>query len=133
MAFQVSTLLNGLLKASAEVTAIVATRIYPILAPSRSTSAGATWEPYLTYQTTDGDQDYHMQGESMSLAVVQVDCWATTYKNASMLADAVKKTLSGAQGSSSIDYTIFVKPGFETYEPDTKLYRASLEANVHYT
>lgn len=82
------------LKADAGVSALVSSRIYPLLLPE-----GAAL-PAISYQTVGDVLHYSHSGNSkLRRARVQITCHADTYAGAKSLAGAVKTSLAGYRGS----------------------------------
>lgn len=116
------------------VAAIVGDRIYPLTIPQGETL------PVITYSVVATDED-NQEGDAATLARarLQLDCWATTYKQANDLARAVRlalPTTTGAIGSESNRVEgvsiIPIETGRQLYEPDTRYYRVMLEFYVWY-
>jgi len=116
------------------VAAIVGDRIYPLTIPQGEPL------PVITYSVVATDED-NQEGDADTLARarVQLDCWATTYKQANDLARAVRlalPTTTGAIGSGTNRVEgvsiIPIETGRQLYEPDTGYYRVMLEFYVWY-
>lgn len=86
----VYTVLSG----STAVTALVSTRIYPVLAPQDTTL------PYVTYQR-GSLTPYQSMTESAGLldALITVSCWGETWPSVSSVADAVRTALKDKKGA----------------------------------
>lgn len=83
--------IHSILTADTAVAAIVATRVYPLVIPQRSSL------PAVTYQRVYGAPVNDLAGAGEKVhARVQVDCWATSYSTVRSLADAVNSALGGA-------------------------------------
>jgi hypothetical protein len=65
---------------------------------------------------------------------IQVNCWYTTYDGARELGNAIMRALSGYTGfmGDMLISSVFAVNEFENYEPDTKLYRRSMDFMVAY-
>jgi len=116
------------------VTAIIGDRIYPLTMPQGETL------PVITYSVAAIHED-NQEGDAATLARarLQLDCWATTHKQANDLAQAVRlalPTTTGAIGSGANRVEevsiIPIETGRQFYEPDTRYYRVMLEFYVWY-
>jgi hypothetical protein len=91
-----TTRLVARLKATAGVTAIVGTKIYPMLAPQSATI------PYIVYEKTLDSPVNDANGTgSTSQKRYTVACFAATYDGAQTLGAAVQAALSGWKDSSN--------------------------------
>ena len=89
------TRLVAKLKATAAVTALVSTRIYPMLRPQ------GTALPAIVYGVTSNTPTNTAGGSSTTREMrITIDCLAGTYAGAWALANAVRDTLSGWVDSS---------------------------------
>lgn len=78
------------LQATSAVTALVSTRVYPIVAPQ-----GAAL-PYITYQKIAGNTVNNLSGaDATSNGLYQIDCWAASYSGVKALADSVRSAMNG--------------------------------------
>ena len=78
------------LKASPEVSATCAGRVYPLKIPQ------GTKLPAVVYQRTYSSPDYTLQGYSSEGVVLMLNSFALTYEAAKELALAVRSVLAGA-------------------------------------
>ena len=78
------------LKASPEVSAVCAGRVYPLKIPQ------GTKLPAVVYQRTYSSPDYTLQGYSSEGVVLMLNSFALTYEAAKELALAVRSVLAGA-------------------------------------
>jgi hypothetical protein len=78
------------LKASAQVAALVADRVYPVKAPHGTTM------PAVTYQRTDSSPNYTLQGYGSESVTLTLNSLATTYEQAKELAIAVRAVMTAA-------------------------------------
>jgi len=78
------------LKASAQVAALVADRVYPVKIPQ-----GAVL-PAVTYQRTDSSPDYTLQGYGSETVTLTLNSLAPTYEQAKELAIAVRAVMTAA-------------------------------------
>lgn len=117
---------------NAAVAALVGDRIYPLVIPQGESLPAITYSIVATDEDTqEGDAD------TLARARVQLDCWATTHKQANDLARAVRlalPTTTGAIGSGTNRVEgvsiIPIETGRQFYEPDTRYYRVMLEFYV---
>lgn len=83
----------SLLKDAPAIIALVADRIFPLLAPQDVDV------PFLVYQRVSGVRWRSLSGPSgMAQPRMQVDAYAMTYSGAKTLATAVRQTLDGFRG-----------------------------------
>lgn len=87
------------LRATAGVTALCSTRIYPRIAPQRSSTGGT--RPYIVVTKTPGQRDWHKSGGPSGVceAAVSVRCYGDTYKAARELAEQVEFAMNGIRGT----------------------------------
>ena len=106
--------LYAYLSLHAPLQALVATRVYPSIAPS-----GAAL-PYVTVQRLAVGSIYHMGGASATHdTLVQVDCWALQPMQVQHLAQVVRQSLDGFTGTwdgLAID-GVFVENEIDDAEP----------------
>lgn len=99
-------------------------RAYPDIMPQYPTY------PLLTYIVVAGEDDIHLSGDAgTARRLVQIDAWARTRLGAAQTMATAKQMML-----ASADFTVgrIDVSGAPTYEPDSQLYRASLEFSVHY-
>ncbi len=78
------------LKDDAGITAIVGTKVRPLVASTKDVL------PYLTFSQIGGDHVHHMASASgLAGPLFQIDCWETKALLAHTLADAVRESLDG--------------------------------------
>lgn len=114
----------ALLSADAGVAALVAKRIYPQIAPQPLT------KPYVVYAVVSDEPLNSLQGDTSGLgsARVQIDCYATSYRDVQAVADAVDAVLKARNvynDSSSLRLS-----RRDLYESDTKLHRVSADYSI---
>ncbi len=81
------------LRLNAAVAALVASRIYPVVAPQE------TDLPYLTIQRIDRPRERHQGGDAkLPHPRIQIDCWAATEFAADQLAEALRGVLDEFSG-----------------------------------
>jgi hypothetical protein len=123
---QFEAALFNYLKGYAGLAALVGTRIYPLIMPQNPTL------PAVTYQKISGVVDYVMDGTSIKRPRIQVDAWAKSYASARAVAEQVKAafdrytgTMGGVGGVQVIG--TWIENETDLFEPDTGLYRVSLD------
>jgi hypothetical protein len=85
--------LYSFLSTQVAITAVVGTRMYPVLAPA---SAGL---PFVTYQRLDEQEEGWLLGRSgLSRATYQLDVWGATPAQAEAVVLALKSTLDRYRG-----------------------------------
>jgi hypothetical protein len=91
-------------------------RVYPLLAPQNAEL------PRITFARVANAPVNSLSGSSGLDAVrVQVDAWAKTFLGAKELAAEVRTAMEGAS------FKGLLQNDFDTYEPETKTYRVSLD------
>lgn len=86
--------LYAFLSLHAPLTALVATRVYPSIAPSSAAF------PYVTVQRLAVGSIYHMGGASATHdTLVQIDCWALSAIQAQQVAQVIRQSLDGFTGT----------------------------------
>jgi Protein of unknown function (DUF3168) len=124
--------MRGQLRNDSGISAI-STAIYPHHIPQ-----GVSY-PAVTFGVDGDDNALLLDGiSSLKEALFSVDCWDYSVITANRLADAVEAALVGARGdfgglspSQEVDH-VRKERRFDLYEPDTKLYRVSLQFFVAY-
>lgn len=116
----------GLLSATAAITAIVGTRIYPVQCPEEATY------PALRYAVVSIEQPSAMSGDPAVRGVhVQCDAIAPTHAQATALRDAVRTLVRtrGAAGSMTAQ-DVFEEDVGTVFDQDTQLYLASVDVTL---
>lgn len=93
--------LRTYLLAQPSVTALIATRLYPIRLPQ-----GVTL-PAVTYQRITGSSEQAYDGPvNLGQGTIQFDCWADTYASALAVAEQVRQKLAaiGHRITNLIDF-----------------------------
>lgn len=119
------------LSTQAGVTALVGTRIYPLVLPQNVAY------PAIRYQRISTPRVYSKSGPSGdSRPRLQIDCWALTYGDAKRLADAVETAMKGFAGTHNGHRVASVVCDDEQdgYEPDPAppVYRRTLDFLIWY-
>lgn len=113
----IETTLYSTLSSASGVTALVSTRIYPMVAPDTATT------PYITYQVISGSAHNLLQGApSTERKVIQINCISNSYANAKAIAAAVKAAINPATG-------YLVSDG-DDYFSATEKYRVRLDFSL---
>lgn len=114
---QVESKLYALLTADPAVSAIVGTRVYPMVLPQRCTF------PAASYFRVSGGQQNTLDGYSgTENPRIQVDCWAREYADAKALASAIRTAMDGATNFKALCIS-----DRDMYEDDAELHRVLLE------
>ena len=117
------------LQSRAGLTALVGTRIYPVMAPQ------GVALPYVAFDRVDTRPEQAL-GEAAGLATtrVQFDCYAAGAKQAKELADALRQALdgqSGTWGSVVVGACLWLNE-LDVYEPETGSYAVPVDFDVIY-
>ncbi len=108
------------LVADPTVSALVGTRVYPLVLPQ-----GVAY-PAIRYQRIDTPRTYSKAGyEGDSRPRLQIDCWATGYMDAKRLAEAVRAAMERYPHAVCEDE----QDGYEP-EPAPPVYRRMLEFRI---
>lgn len=107
-----------LLKNDTGVSAIVGSRIYPMVAPQNVA------KPYITYRVITGLKFQCIGGEIYQGNYrFQIDVWSETYSNAKAISTAVKSSLVGFMASNNINIE-------DDYEDETRLFRQIIDFKI---
>ena len=107
--------LVNLLKNNVEVSALIGTRIYPLVAPQNVVN------PYITYQVINGKDEQCLSGGIYQEDIrFQIDCWSKSYSNVKAIRTAVKNSLIGFKSSNNINV-------MDDYEAETLLFRQIID------
>jgi len=120
--------IRWLLTSDAGVTALVGTRIYPLILPQNPTL------PAISYGLISAIRDTNLSSMVGLVEVrYQFDCWALTLLEAEAMADALRAALHGFQGpvggspaTGNVSGS-FAENERHIYEPDTEIYRISTD------
>lgn len=120
-------LLTARLLGHAAVRAQADTRIYPLVIPQDPPPV----YPGITYQRITSDHVASLQGHSGLVdARVQIDVWALSYAGAKALAREVKAAIT-EPGADKLGGLLLTD--LDDYEPDTRLYRVSMDFSIWYS
>lgn len=110
----------------AGLNALVASRIYPLVAPE-----GATY-PLLVYQriSTQPRESCMVADVGIVRSRVQFTAWAETFKAARAVLDQVRQALQRYSASGVQD--IYIVGENDLYDPEVLKYGAALDAEVVY-
>lgn len=124
----IATNLYTFLNAQAGITALITTRIYPLKLPQ------SVVLPCLSFQLVSEPREYTLDKASIPNALVQFDCWGTTYLEANTLADALATVLDAYTGAvGSITSLGFIQRSRQDiYESETNEFRVSLDYSFMY-
>lgn len=117
------------LAAVAGVTALVGTRIYPVLAPQNPTF------PHLVYQRISAERIGNLGADTdMVESRVQVSCFADSYSGTKELADAVRLALQRADGTFggvTVD-DMWIESDQDIYDPQTRDHFVAIDVLVRH-
>lgn len=120
------TILFTKLSGTAALTALVGTRIYPLIIPQ-----GATY-PAVTYQriSTMAREGCMSEDDGLARARIQVTAWAETFTSAKAVIDQVRQALqrwttTGVQGS-------FILAEYDLYDDEAIKYGSAVDAEIVY-
>lgn len=118
--------LYGYLSTYAGLTALISTRIYPLVAPQNVT------KPYCTYQKISLERKYSHQGFSdLQRPRLQVSCYGETYGQARTVADQLIVALEAWPGAANIQ-AVFVENEIDLYDYDTGLHYTPVDFYCYY-
>jgi len=123
----IPALVKGALSADAGVTAIVATRIYPIKLPQNPTYEALTYQR-ISNTGQDGTS-------TLRMSRWQINCWAEQYGEAQVLATAVKAALEeyiNLLGTPGINMARVVNE-LDDWDEDAEVYRVIVDVILHTT
>jgi hypothetical protein len=101
------------------VTALVALRTYPLVAPQGSDM------PFIVYNRISSGREYSLGGYSrLENPRMQIDCYAATYSEAKALSEAVTTAMRGAT-----TFSVSWDDPRESFEED-ETYRISMDFSV---
>ncbi len=106
------------LSSFAGLSALIATRIYPLRMPQGSTF------PAVVYTRVSGARINNLDGENIQNPRYQIDCWAETYS----AAKAVAAQIELAFAASSLQAVLIADR--DDKDDSVRLYRVSLDYSV---
>lgn len=121
--------------ADAAVTALIGSRMHPLLLPQNSTYPAAS---YQLISDSDEDTRTHSDrvGDSrLTRPRIQVDSWAKTYLEAKDLARKIKDAVAGFIGTmGTLEVRgVWLDRMSDDYEDDSETYRVSQDYVLWYT
>lgn len=112
--------LYTVLSGAAGVTALVSTRIYPVLLPPDVTY------PAVTYQYITGDYNAALSGDTaLERARVQIDAWSEVASNPAAIQDAIRTALGATSRFKAL--TLYSRSDFDA--PSEK-YRQTVDYSL---
>lgn len=115
---------------NANVSGVVAARIYPIIMPQNPTY------PCITYTSSGAVRNSTFSGQTDFVGMqIDIDCWASTYSAAKDLQSKVRgvvQNYQGLMGGVTVD-SVFVYDPYETYEVDAEAYRCTIPITIYHT
>lgn len=102
--------------------------VYPLIMPQNAA-------PAVTYAKSSDSREQVFNGvSSLQSAQFDVDVWDTTILSARATAATIIDGLVGYRGAMGTDYidNAYLISDFDVYEPETRLYRASLVFRINY-
>lgn len=121
--------INSRLAGYAGLSALVSTRIYPVIA-----AQGAT-PPYVVHSRISGVRESAMGADTgVARARVQVSSYGLTYSSAKNVAKQSRLALQRYSGTIGADeiLAIFVENDIDLYEEDTRLFHVASDYLVFY-
>ena len=119
--------LYAYLSSHAGLTALVSTRIYPLVMPQNATL------PAVTFSKISGPRAHAMQQDAgLAYPRFQVSCWGGTYKQAKEVAGQVRAALqdyTGTMGGAGgvVVSGVFLEDENDLYEPGTQAYHIAID------
>ncbi len=119
----ISSAIYSFMAATAGITALVSTRIYPLVMP-----VGHAW-PAITYNGDDHNLVQTFDGQTgLTRSYYQIDAWAQTYIEAQQLATAIRaafKNYTGAMGAITVSHVTLDTGPIAVYEDQLEAFRVS--------
>ncbi len=118
------------LSGTAAVSALVASRIYPVLSPQ------GTRSPMVVMHRVSTFRDHSQAGSSQRAEVImQFDCKASTPMDARSIAEVVRLSLDGFAGSMGPGPSLEIQSSFvdnerDGYDEDLDLHVSSLDVEI---
>lgn len=110
------------LTAYGDLTALISSRVYPLILPQEPTY------PAVTYQRIDGPREHGMtQDHGLPHPRIQIDSWGKTYASAKAVATQVRGALQrwSDAGASPVVLDCFLESDEDGYEPEAGTYKVS--------
>jgi hypothetical protein len=125
----IETGLYALLSTEPSITALVGTRVYPLILPTDGTF------PAITYQIVGGQSFPTLTTTGLQKIRLQVDCWATdAYLTAASVRVVVTKFLAGrsCQFADGTRASFQLIGPIDFYSSGDEAYRCGVEVYLHY-
>ncbi len=111
----------------AGLTALVASRIYPVMSPQNPTT------PYVTYQRISTDR-VSLLGEDTDIARprFQISAWSTDRDEVVSVAAQIRDAFQRYSGTNAsiVILDSYLENESDLYEPDTKLYQIPVDFEI---
>ena len=124
----IEALIYSILSSNAGVSALVGTRVYPVVLP-RSYDP-ATAGDALTFSAVSGDEEITLDGKRWGEKRIQIDAWSAQYANAKAIQTAVNNALDGAVNAAQGLTLAYQSITMDTYEDAINAYRVMVEYQV---
>lgn len=121
--------LYNLLAGNTGLTALVGTRIYPVVVPE------PTVYPCLSYQVVTASSSYTFDRKSHDAKRIQFDAWATSYSDCKTILHALKlalDTYSGTLSDGTRVLAAFSLQEIDQFESDGRIFRSLAEYTLEY-
>ena len=119
----ISNAIYSFMIATAGITSLTGTRIYPMILP-----VGHAW-PAITYHGDDHNLIQTYDGQTgLTRSYYQIDAWAQTYIEAQQLATAIRaafKNCTGSMGAVSVSHVTLDTGPIAIYEDNLEAFRVS--------
>jgi hypothetical protein len=117
---QLETSIFSTLTGASAVSAIVGTRVYPLVLPQKAAL------PAISYLRVSGAQELSLSGHSgLESPRIQIDCWATTYAQAKALSAAVQAAMLASSA-----FKVGSVSDRDLFEDETNVFRVSIDFSV---
>ena len=121
--------LVSLLKSDPEISALVGSRVYPVIVPATATY------PCLSYHTVSKPPEVTLDKSAQETARIQIDCWGNSYSSVKALQQKLHTLLDGFLGTcpDGTDISLCTRDIEGDYwESDAKVFRCLSEYLVEY-
>lgn len=116
----------------AGLTALVGTRVYPLILPQ---TEGGPALPAVTYARVTEQREHAMGAHDPNIVVgyFQIDAWASSYSSAVAVRDQIVASLSRwSKDTGTVVDDVFVDSGSDLYEDDTETYHLIVAVRIFY-
>ena len=121
----IETDLLDILEANAGVSALIGTRIYPMLLPQTPTLPAIVYSVISAMRTAR-----HGGRASIGEKRIQFSCWGSTYSGAKALADQVRLALDGTKPTT--EGAALIAGEHDIYDTETGWFHISMDFMVQY-